>query len=84
MCSLCESYSEVSHGSFFVLTCRNCDVPMVVLHEHRDWITDAEFNQFLYIARTYFPGYSPRGVGMRSVPGHWHEHMCPPGHGCPT
>jgi hypothetical protein len=84
MCSLCEAVPEKSFGTFFLLTCRNCGVPMLVCHEHRDWIMKDEFLQFILIVQNYFPGYSLRGVGMRTVPGHWHEHLCPPGHGCPV
>jgi hypothetical protein len=83
MCSLCAAIPEQVFGSFYLLTCRSCGVPMLVCREHRDWITAEEFQEFVTIARRHFPGYSLRGVGMRTVPAHWHEHLCPPGHGCP-
>jgi hypothetical protein len=83
MCDLCKARSERTLGSFFLLTCRNCGVPMLVLRDHRDWISAEEFQQFCSLARAYFPGYGLRGLGMRTIPEHWHEHLCPPGRGCP-
>lgn len=83
MCDLCGLHSEVGFGNFFVVQCRSCEVPMIVLAEHRGWITPEEFQQVVSYARAYFPGYSLRGAGMRSIPSHWHEHLCPPGRGCP-
>lgn len=83
MCELCKAEPEQRFGSFFLLTCRTCGVPMLVCREHRDWITADEFQEFLQIAQEQFPGYALRGWGMRKIPQHWHEHLCPPGHGCP-
>lgn len=83
MCDLCNAVPEASYESFFLLTCRKCGVPMLVLHDHRDWITADEFYEMISIAQRVCPGYHFRGRGMFSVPSHYHEHLCPPGTSCP-
>jgi hypothetical protein len=79
MCDLCEAVPEMNLGPFFLLTCRNCQVPMVVLKEHRENISINEYEQFLHVVSWLFPAYEPRGIGTGHIHDHWHEHLCPGG-----
>lgn len=83
MCDLCDAYPKQAFGNFFLIICRSCGVPMLVLRDHRSEITKEEFAQFVRLLSCKFPGYTPRGIGTRSIPDHWHEHLCFPGHDCP-
>lgn len=80
-CPLCRAIPEEDHGLFFVVTCRTCQVPLIVLGRHDDSITMDETDEFLRLLWSRFPGCKPRGEGMRSVAGHWHEHVVPMANG---
>lgn len=77
MCALCRAYPGAGrYGPFFLIEeCNTCGVPMLVLAEHRAWLTPREEQLFYDILDDYFPDYEPRGIGMRSIPTHWHEHL---------
>lgn len=61
-------------GGFFGIICRFCRVPMIVLGEHRSELTKEEGVVVEGLRRKYYSGSRVRGIGMRSLPGHWHEH----------
>jgi hypothetical protein len=48
---------------------------MLVLGEHRPWLTPQEEAIFYEVLDLHFPGFEPRGIGMRTIPTHWHEHL---------
>ena len=77
MCGLCQAHpGDGVYGPFFLIDeCDTCGVPMLVLREHRPQLTLAEEMRFFDVLEEHFPGYEPRGIGMRSIPGHWHEHL---------
>ena len=79
MCDLCNATPEMDLGIFFLLTCRNCDVPMVVLKSHRATVDTDEYEKFLHIVSWLFPDYTPRNIGTGTIHDHWHEHLCPGG-----
>ena len=76
MCSLCNvKNKEWESDKFFGLICRTCNVPMIVLKEHKASLTDEEAQEFKKLIKIYYPDRKPRNVGMRSLPNHWHEHL---------
>ena len=86
MCELCDAIRSgdgvlITDRFFMIRACRTCqqelgeEIPLVVLKEHRRTLTADEQQAFEEIVATCFPGRVPRGIGMRSIPDHWHEHM---------
>jgi hypothetical protein len=77
VCELCHASADAVHyGPFFLIEeCDTCGIPILVLNRHRPHLTLAEEMHFFDILAEYFPDYEPRGIGMRSIPGHWHEHL---------
>ena len=75
-CGLCEA----AHGSpdgenkFFVLICRTCGNPMIVLFEHRAKLTAEEQYIVDEIAARWYPKRRRRGY-IREIRGHFHEHL---------
>jgi len=74
-CELCETVFERDLGDFYILTCRTCKVPMIVLKEHRTILTKEEEIEVENIRKSLFPDKVFRDIGMRSQPDHWHEHL---------
>ncbi len=64
-CELCA----LNEG-FTMTVCRSCNVPMVVLNEHRAEFTETEKKRIKYL----FPEKKIRWE-MRSVKGHAHCHL---------
>jgi hypothetical protein len=79
MCELCDAFpGDGVYSSFFLLEeCNTCGIPILVLKTHSPALTLAEQMLFYDILLEHFPGYEPRGIGMRSIPDHWHEHLVP-------
>lgn len=77
MCTLCNVLQEDKkweEDGFFGLICCKCNVPMIVLREHRAELSGEEQETFKRLWARYYPDLMPRGIGMPSEPGHWHEH----------
>jgi len=81
VCKLCDAINikkdyELEIEGFVIMTCNHCNIPMIVLKEHKAGLTSKEKTRFNMILRNYFnKKYKPRGIGMREVPEHWHEHL---------
>lgn len=85
MCDLCNLVTEgrnplknIDFGSFFYEPeCQDpaCAMPMLILKEHRDTITEDEREELKYVIGMHFKGLMPRDIGMRSIKSHWHEHL---------
>lgn len=80
MCRLCQTERDKSGSykdrspAFFELTCDTHQVPMLILKEHRATLTPQEGEEVEALAKRFYPNRSPRGTGMHSIKGHWHEH----------
>jgi len=63
-------------NDFFIINCKKCNVPVLVLKQHRSTLTTGEQQAADFIYRKYFEPKSlvPRNIGMRSCTSHWHEH----------
>jgi len=75
LCNVKESDVIWRDGSFFGLICRTCHVPLIVLTEHKEKITDEEMKEAEDIRKRRYPDYKFRGIGTRSIKSHWHEHI---------
>ena len=76
-CRLCESCpAEQDFGLFYLIEqCDTCKIPIVVLKEHHKDLNEEEAYEFKRLLEEEFPNYKPRGIGMRTIPDHWHEHL---------
>ena len=76
-CRLCDAYpADKDLGLFYLVEqCDNCKIPIVVLKEHRKDLNEEESFEFKRLLEEEFPNYKPRGIGMRTIPDHWHEHL---------
>jgi len=74
LCSVSPSDKLWSERGFFGLICKKCDVPMIVLDEHREALTDDEQATVDSLQLKHFRFTKPRGIGMGSTGSHWHEH----------
>jgi len=78
-CRLCSAVPSVDLGDFYLIFCDQCEgkPPILVLKEHQRYLTPHQQNTFDMLRERYFPGFKPRGMGMRTEPRHWHEHLIP-------
>jgi len=90
-CDLCslehytQWYAEFYHPfSFVILDCDSCDVPMVVLREHRVEVTPEEVaymeKALAIVADQKYAKKFPRWIfdhHMRQIPDHYHFHVRP-------
>lgn len=77
-CDLCTAYKnhegkDISK-SFFLLTCKIHDQPMIVLKAHRAELTDSEKIELQDIMYKRFIGKRLRGY-MQTILNHWHDHI---------
>jgi len=49
--------------------------PMIVLNEHKKEISIIEWKHILQIKDKLFSNTRFRGIGMKRIPNHWHEHL---------
>lgn len=80
MCDLCEVVRTAPerdrYGSFVLVPrCRTCGVPMLVYVHHTATLPPEVAQEFDLLVRERFLDRKPRGHGMRSIKGHWHEHL---------
>ncbi len=81
MCLLCNAINvikdyEMEINGFVLMTCNHCNIPMLVLKEHKAELNSAEKTEFNAILQNYFnKRYKPRGIGAREIPEHYHEHL---------
>ena len=85
MCDLCNLVNQkrnplknIRFGIFmYEPECADpeCAMPMIILREHRAELTAIEQVEFEIILEEHFPGLKARGIGMRSIKDHWHEHL---------
>ena len=76
-CPLCNVKEEDilwKDGSFFGIICKTCGIPLCILKEHKASATEEEMEEMKDILKRRYPGYRLRGIGMRSIPAHFHEH----------
>jgi len=78
-CDLCEA---IHSGEFYkyscfycIPVCDTCGIPILVLGHHEPTLNGHEQEQFEKVIKTFFLEYRLRGIGMRSNPTHWHEHL---------
>jgi hypothetical protein len=87
-CELCELarttrwYAELDEPfRFVVIDCDSCDVPMVVLGQHRAAVTDEERatmrDALTRIADAKYPQGWTFDDRMRQIPAHYHAHARP-------
>ena len=91
MCDLCElvkgidsgeTTEEVLYGDrvFVVVYCNNPAhprTPMAVAREHTASLTKWASGYINGVMNKKYPDRRPRGGGMPTIPGHWHEHWVP-------
>ncbi len=76
MCDLCTaSNKEWEEEGFYGLICNGCNVPMIVLVEHKNTLAKDEKKVVERLRQKYYPDSKYRGWGMRTIPQHWHEHF---------
>lgn len=76
-CSLCslDGFRLYDDNIFSVVYCEtHTDTPMAVLKRHTEDPTAREMAHIYSAMLKNFPGRKPRGIGMQSIPTHWHEH----------
>lgn len=87
-CELCELAPVTPwHGEFDgpvrfrVVDCDSCEVPMAVIVEHRNWVTEAEKEgirrELGKIADRRYPSGWVFDDNMRQIPDHYHAHARP-------
>jgi len=86
MCDLCDLINKgrnplknIEFGRFlYEPECADpaCAMPMLILKEHRVDLTFVERVQLGMIVELHFPDLRLRGIGMRKIKEHWHEHLC--------
>lgn len=76
-CRLCDvNPAEKDLGLFYLIEkCDTCKIPIIVLKEHRKDLNEEESAEFKRLLEKEFPEYKSRGIGMRTIPDHWHEHL---------
>lgn len=78
-CDLCEAIHSGKfrkYSCFYCISkCNTCGIPILVLDSHESTLGVHEQEQFERVVKTFFSEYSLRGIGMRSNPTHWHEHL---------
>lgn len=75
LCLVTDKEKIWEEKGFFGLVCRKCKVPMIVLCAHRRDLTVTEQEIAGGLMEKHWPGLRARGIGLRSCPWHWHEHM---------
>lgn len=77
LCALCNVKDKVwlEQGFFGIEKCDTCNIPIITLEKHKSKLNKKEEKIFEDLIEKYYPGYKGRGIGMRSIPDHWHEHM---------
>lgn len=90
-CDLCvltpytQWYAEFQYPfRFTILDCDSCDVPIIVLGEHRVDVTPGEVaymeKALALVAEQKFAGKFPKWIfdhKMRQIPDHYHFHVRP-------
>ena len=78
-CRLCSAKPAMDFDKFFLIFCDTCEgnPPILVLKTHRRYLTPHEKTTFDMIVDHYFSSFKPRGLGMKTEPRHWHEHLIP-------
>lgn len=80
MCPLCERklitklYYE--DGDLWVVDCKTCGVPMVVMKGHSTFIADEDYSYMMHKIQEIFgeTGYIVDSE-MRTIPEHYHVHL---------
>ena len=76
MCQLIEEKKYIWKEKDFVgAMCKTCNQPMIILMDHRDHVCAVELQVMELLAGKYFKLLQPRGIGMRSITNHYHEHF---------
>jgi len=75
LCELCIGKGIIwSEGKFYGLICRVHKQPMIVLKEHRSYLTGNEKLEAEAIRQKRYPNLKFRGY-IGSIPEHWHAHL---------
>lgn len=76
MCCLCRITDfDWEEGNFLGAICRTCCVPMIILKEHKSELNQEEVEEKKRLISKYYPDLEERGIGMRDIKDHWHEHL---------
>jgi hypothetical protein len=76
LCNAVDSDSFQVFGNFILIPkCKTCGIPILVLREHRAFLFHSEQKEFAKIVAVHFPDKKARGIGMKSEPHHYHEHL---------
>lgn len=79
MCDLCKAVErgeDSVYGNFMFLgPCHGCGDLLIISMEHKVKLDPMEQQEFTDLVSDCFPGYKPRGIGMRDIKDHWHEHL---------
>ena len=78
-CSLCGLKGTLHEDDVFVVDfcATHTDTPMAVLKRHVVEPTREELSHIYEVMAARHPDRKPRGTGMASIKGHWHEHWIP-------
>lgn len=79
ICDLCqavesEEYEQLSQFRY-IPECKTCGDPLIILDSHKPFLTEDEQEALDKIMSWRFPDKKLRGIGMRSLKQHWHEHI---------
>lgn len=80
LCKLCQGdiKTKLYHqdDTIIIVDClTHIGTPMVVLKDHKEKISDQEFDHIQNLCKKIFPEKRFRGTGMTEIKGHWHEHL---------
>lgn len=76
LCHISDKDKIWQEGDFFgIEKCKTCGEPMIVHVFHVKELSFLDNKAALRLMKKYWPDREPRGIGMRSIKNHWHEHL---------
>ena len=79
-CRLCNPTIEkglhVDKEKFLIMMCDSCEIPIIVLKEHREKLTLGELYEVSLLLFETFGDPMPTLRGyMKTIKDHWHDHI---------